>query len=353
MVPVYDVARYLPACLDSLLAQTHPHLEIIVVDDGSPDDSGAIADAYAARDDRIRVVHIENRGLGGARNEGLRHVHGDWVAFADSDDVVPPASYETLLRHAERDGADVVTGDVARLVGDDLVPVPWTQRLHRDCGAVAITEHPELLGDVFAWNKLFRREFWTSRALSWPERIRYEDQPTTTEAFVAAERITMVPEIVYHWRERHDASSITQQRATVADLVDRWATKRMALATVESLGSPEVSRVFRNRVLPGDLHNYFRLIPACTDEWWELLVGGVREFWAPPHSLTQSTLLPAYRLAGWLVEHDRRADAATVIRFRAGHEGRLPRVRLPDGGERIDVPGLDMASIALEAVRLP
>lgn len=89
VVPAYDVAAYLPACLDSLLAQTHRNLEVVVVDDGSPDDSGAIAEEYAGRDPRVRVVHIVNRGLGGARNEGLRHVRGDVIGFADSDDVVP------------------------------------------------------------------------------------------------------------------------------------------------------------------------------------------------------------------------------------------------------------------------
>lgn len=352
MVPAYGVEDYLPICLDSLLAQTHTNLDIVVVDDGSPDESGAIAESYAARDDRVTVLHIDNRGLGGARNEGLRHVRGDWITFADSDDVVPPTAYETLLRHADAVDADLVTGDVARLVDEDLVPMRWTQRLHRRGGMVTIREHPELLGDVFAWNKLYRRRFWDAHGFSWPERLRYEDQPTTTDAFAAAERIAMAPEVVYHWRERHDGTSITQQRATVADLTDRWTTKRMALRTVTALDSPIVTRVFRNRVLPGDMGQYFRLIPDCADDWWELLVRGVREFWGEPHSLTESTLVPVHRLVGWLVEQDRRADAETVMRFRAAHEGPLPRVSLPGGGERIEVPGLDPDTVEPAAVRV-
>ena len=90
-MPAYDVAAYLPACLDSVLAQSdtlgQTGLEVVVVDDGSPDESGEIAESYAARDPRVRVVHTENQGLGAARNEGLRHVTGDLLAFADSDDV--------------------------------------------------------------------------------------------------------------------------------------------------------------------------------------------------------------------------------------------------------------------------
>src|ERR1700710_1602808 len=89
VVPAYDVAAYLPACLDSILLQSDTlgrvGLEVVVVDDGAPDRSGEIAASYAARDQRVRVVHTDNRGLGAARNEGLRHARGDLLMFADSD----------------------------------------------------------------------------------------------------------------------------------------------------------------------------------------------------------------------------------------------------------------------------
>src|SRR4051794_36431096 len=102
VVPAYHVAAYLPECLDSVLAQSDSlgrvGLEVVVVDDGSPDSCGEIAEAYAGRDPRVRVVHTTNQGLGAARNEGLRHVTGDLLMFADSDDVVPPGSYASLLR---------------------------------------------------------------------------------------------------------------------------------------------------------------------------------------------------------------------------------------------------------------
>ena len=94
-------------------------------------------------------------------------------------------------------------------------------------------EHPEILGDVFAWNKVFRRTFWDGAGLAWPEGVRYEDQPTTTRAYLAARAFDVLPEVVYHWRIRYDGTSITQQRSSVRDLADRLATKRMSLATVE------------------------------------------------------------------------------------------------------------------------
>lgn len=352
VVPAYDVASYLPACLDSLLRQTLTDLEVVVVDDGSPDESGAIADQYAARDPRVRVQHIENRGLGGARNEGIRHARGEYLGFCDADDLMTPRALELLLELARETDAPLVTGNVVRLDGDRRPGLPWMNRLHADRGAIAIDDLPELLGDVFAWNKLFRRDFWEAAGLAWPERIRYEDQPATTDAYLRAGRIGVTPEVVYHWRVRHDGTSITQQRATVADLTDRWTTKRMALASVEEYGAPGVTEVFRDRVLPGDMWQYFVNIPEATDEWWELLVSGVRELWGPDRSLSGSFLPPAHRLIGWLVEQDRRADAESVVLFARNLGGPLPRVALADGSVRVDVPGLDPDTVAPEALRL-
>ncbi len=352
VVPAYDVAAYLPACLDSLLGQTLPDLEVVVVDDGATDESGAVADSYAARDPRVRVVHIENRGLGAARNEGVRHARGEYLGFCDADDLMTPPALALLLALARETEAPLVTGNVVRLEGERRPGLPWMNRLHADRGAIVIDDLPELLGDVFAWNKLFRREFWDGAGLAWPERIRYEDQPTTTEAYLRAPRIGVTPEVVYQWRVRHDGTSITQQRATVADLTDRWTTKRMALTSVEEYGVATVTDVFRDRVLPGDLGQYFVHIPDCSDAWWDLLVTGVREFWGPERSLTGSTLPPAQRLTGWLVEQDRRADAALVSSYARNAGGPLPRVPDDDGSVRVDVPGLDPATVAPEALRL-
>ncbi|HWM74680.1 MAG TPA: glycosyltransferase family 2 protein [Nocardioides sp.] len=346
VVPVFNVAAYLPHCLESLLAQRRVELDIVVVDDGSTDESGAIADRYAAEESRVRVVHTDNHGLGAARNEGLRHIAGEYVGFADSDDVVPPAAYDVLAGSLEGSGSDFVTGSIVWWEPTGLREPPWMRRLHHPprTGSTA-AEHPEILGDVFAWNKLFRRTFWESAGLSWPEGIRYEDQPTTTRAYLAGQ-FDVLSEIVYHWRIRDDGSSITQQRASVADLADRLETKRMALASVDaSADAGAVRPYFLDRVLAGDLHRYFLLIPGCSDEWWALLESGVRELWGE-RSLVQSGLPPVHRLTGWLVEQGRREDAATVMTYVAGLSGRpAPRVSSDVGGVRIDVPGIDPATI--------
>ena len=97
IVPIYDVESYLPKCVESVLRQTYTNLEIILVDDGSPDNSGKICDDFAARDPRVRVIHKENGGLSSARNAGLDAAHGEYITFLDSDDWIAEDAYEHLL----------------------------------------------------------------------------------------------------------------------------------------------------------------------------------------------------------------------------------------------------------------
>ncbi|GAA1914914.1 hypothetical protein GCM10009737_15380 [Nocardioides lentus] len=352
VVPAYDVAAWLPACLDSLLAQTHRALEVVVVDDGSPDDSAAVAASYAERDRRVRVVRRPNGGLGAARNTGTAATTGELLMFVDSDDVVPPDAVATLVSSLRASGSDFAVGSCVRWTGEGLQEPPWMRRLHHPPrrGATA-DEHPELMGDVFAWNKLFRRSWWDAVGLSWPEGVRYEDQPTTTRAYLAG-RFDVLDEVVYHWRIRAEGTSITQQRSTLADLADRRTTKRDAWAAVRAHGVGATSAVYLDRVLAGDLHRYFVEVPGCDDAWWELLRAMVLELWSE-RSLVHSGLPPVHRLTGWLVEQGRRDDAAAVMTWFAGLDGPVPRATLGPGepdpagsGLRIDVPVLDGPTVA-------
>jgi CDP-glycerol glycerophosphotransferase len=221
------------------------------------------------------------------------------------------------------------------------------RRLHREQRAITAREHPEILGDVFAWNKLFRLSFWREHGLEWPEGVRYEDQPTTTRAYLAGV-FDVIPEIVYHWRIRNDGSSITQQRASVTDLADRLVTKRMALDAVQEYDDPGTSATFVDRVMAGDLHRYFVEIPEASDEWWALLRQGIADLWGD-RSLAHSGLPPAHRLVGWLVEQDRRDDAASVASWARGLDRPAPH-----HGHRLAVPPevLDTTTVDPEVLEL-
>ncbi len=161
IVPVYNVAEFLPGCIDSILKQTYRSIELILVDDGSSDDSGKICDKYALLDNRITVIHKANGGVSSARNMGLDTAHGDYIAFVDSDDQIEPEMYERLLADAERTARDIICcGSVT--VGLDgkqwgyrqAQSGTWSRETvissYFTEGIIKKTMYPP-------WNKLFRR----------------------------------------------------------------------------------------------------------------------------------------------------------------------------------------------------
>ncbi|HET8561584.1 MAG TPA: glycosyltransferase family 2 protein [Marmoricola sp.] len=342
VVPVFDVEQYLPACLASIAAQTYDDYEVIVVDDGSPDSSGRIARRHARRDGRIRVFRQANAGLGAARNAGIREARGRLLTFVDSDDELPPSAWATMVRTLEATGSDLVVGTAERVDGQRRWMTPRMEVNHRtDRLGVTVDQMPQILADVFAWNKVYRRDFWDRAGLAFPEGTRYEDQPALTRAFLAARSFDVLSDTVYLWRVRGDGSSITQRRHEIADLVDRLETKRASAALVHEHGVPGVTRVFHADVLPVDMWEYFRAVPGCSEEYWQLLVEGVRELWNSSTVPFEETLVPVQqRLMGWLVARDRRRDLERLLDLIDSRPGGLP----VDGGvvqhPWLDEPGL-------------
>ena len=187
VVPIYNVERYLTDCLESLAQQTFTDLEVILVDDGATDSSATIAAAFAERDDRFQLVRQPNGGLGNARNTGADRATGDYIAFVDSDDVVVRNAYELLVGSLEATGSDFASGNYHRLTSTGtrqagMVTSAFTATRLR----THVTKHAALLNDRTAWNKVFRRSFWTHHGFRWPEGVLYEDIPVTLPAHVLA-----------------------------------------------------------------------------------------------------------------------------------------------------------------------
>ena len=349
VVPAYDVENYLTDCLRSILGQSHAQLEVVVVDDGSTDATGEIADRIAAEDSRVRVIHQANAGLGAARNEGVRHSTGTYLAFADSDDLIVDGAYAALVGSLERTGSDVSIGAFERLRGETRFMTPLMRENHqRPRLGVVIEETPLVLADVFAWNKVFRRSFWDVADLAFPEDVRYEDQPAITRALVAADGIDVLTEPVYLWRVRSDGSSISQQRDDVRDLADRMLTKRWSTETVRASTTAATQEVWFGRVLPIDMWEYFRAVPGCSDDYWDLLRTGTTEFWNPATVPFEQTSLPLrQRLMGWLVCQGRRSDLAALIDFIDQHPEGLPRRKVGDR-EVVDHPFAELPDLPPE-----
>lgn len=206
IVPVYKVERYLPKCVESILNQTYSHLEIILVDDGSPDGSGAICDALAQKDDRIRVIHKENGGLSDARNAGIQAARGEYLAFVDSDDWIEPDTYEAMLGLTEKYGVKLVCAgryDENDATGETALGL-CPQREE-------VLSSTEVVRRIFRWDgldssacdKLFRRELF--RDIRFPVGQVVEDVPTIYRVVLLAEKGAMLPKPLYHYVHREQS----------------------------------------------------------------------------------------------------------------------------------------------------
>lgn len=218
IVPVYNVEPYLRKCLDSIIGQTYRDLEILVIDDGSTDQSGKICDEYAERDERIKVFHTENRGLSAARNLGLDEATGEWIGFVDSDDWIESDMYEVLLKKAEETGADVVEcgwfKEWANITEEK-------RRYEQELSHLQAIE--ALVCSFFSdnvWNKLWRDHCFST--IRFPAGRVYEDIATTFRVFDAAEGICSVDDPMYHYRQRETSLS---KKHELNDLIGLWLSQ--------------------------------------------------------------------------------------------------------------------------------
>ncbi len=161
IVPVYNAQDYLRRCLDSIISQEYKNFELILVDDGSTDDSGNICDTYAREDPRVRVIHQENSGVSHSRNAALETARGTYVQFLDSDDWMTPDSTKLFVRSAEGSGCDLVISDFYRVVGESLShkgDIEKEGALSREEFANCMMENPADFYYGVLWNKLYRND---------------------------------------------------------------------------------------------------------------------------------------------------------------------------------------------------
>jgi glycosyltransferase involved in cell wall biosynthesis len=326
VVPVYNVADYVAESLDSILHQPLREvcaIEVIVVDDGSTDGSAEIVKDIAAKDPRVTLITQPNSGVSIARHTGIEATSGDLLTFVDPDDILPRDAWSTMVKTLRRTGSDFVVGSAERVTlvnGEERRYVtPLMRRNHtRTRLGCRIEDAPLMLADVFVWNKIFRRSFWTDNDITFPERTRYQDQVALTQAFLAARSFDILTDVVYDWRVRSDFSSATQKRAQIANLLERITTKRQTVELVAGSGSAKLMRTLRTEILPIDMWEHFRASVNPTtedpDRYWALLRGAVLEFWYDAGVPFEETTVPrGQRLMAWLVSQDRREDLAALI----------------------------------------
>lgn len=228
IVPVYNSEKYLRDCIDSIVNQTYQNLDIILVDDGSTDSSGAICDEYAEKDNRVQVFHKRNGGNGDARNTGLYEAKGQWIVMSDNDDILHKRQIEVLLAVANDKDADIVVG--------------WYQsfevneNLHDEDIDISFLDSAEVLSDrhlydsefiqkrsmilTVPWSKICKRKLY--EGIQYPAKSRHDDTWTTWKLYERAEKTVFIPVVLYYWR--NDSESFGRRRfdATHFDGMDAY-----------------------------------------------------------------------------------------------------------------------------------
>lgn len=265
IVPVYNVRPYLEEALDSVVNQTYRNLEIIVIDDGSTDGSGEMCDQYAARDERIRVIHQENRGLSAARNVGLDIMTGQAVAFLDSDDAFHPEMVQRMLEAMIENETDIVTCEHVNY--RTTKPMP-RGRLREKRKQIAVNRTYDgiqalrALADdkitTAAWDKLYSREQWNT--IRFPTGHVYEDRYTLFEVLFHTKTLFVLDETLYMHRTRPGSITTTRSINNVRDWILAHKKWNMFVEThTPEVFTPEHLKNVQQSILKGLIAEYSKL----------------------------------------------------------------------------------------------
>lgn len=211
IVPVYKVPDFINRCVESLVSQTYKNIEIILVDDGSPDDCPAICNRLAEKDDRIVVIHKENGGLSSARNAGIDRASGDYIAFVDGDDFVTADYVEVLLKACKENNVKLSVCGYYEYYSDDNMKAFVSDKSYVLTGDDAVRDIFTMKNDVHvvAWNKLYARELFKDGNIKYAEGKLHEDVFTTYKFCAATENVACVNKACYYYVQR--AGSIINQ----------------------------------------------------------------------------------------------------------------------------------------------
>ena len=264
VIPVYNVEHYLALCLQSVCAQNYPNLDVILVNDGSTDNSLAVARAFQEKLN-LHIIEQENAGLSAARNAGVRAIENtDYLMFLDSDDALAPRALHSMVNLVIETDSDFVVGDTTRMKGITRLKRRDTREVFKrgTLKEVSLIEHPNAIWDVTAWNRLFKWSFYQNNRFSFPEGMFFEDMALMTKAYLRAGKFDVLAKTVYLWRVRTEGEkSITQQTNDDQKLADRITALRQMQGLIKvgvTMGKANERNmeVFKNRVWLHDIALY-------------------------------------------------------------------------------------------------
>lgn len=327
IIPVYKVEKYLSSCLDSILGQTYGDLQIILVDDGSPDRCGEICDAYAAKDSRILALHKENGGVSSARNFALPYVQGEYVTFCDSDDLYAPDWIENLVRAAWQQDADIVVGNFVEYFDNGTFGSSSAHKtglsVFREAGDRADYVFNRLLTPDHGWeiwSRLFRREVVCRSDAGFCETCGNfaEDLGFSLACTLAADRVASIEAAGYHYRIREGSmmrSSVNNPR-----LESLQAVCSFCMPYILRGFAPETAALFYDNMRFFLLGNQFSSAMwssgLAPEAFRSHVISGMAD-WPALQQQLRVLLLGKKQLGAWLPP-SRRAEVLSHLQFLLG-----------------------------------
>lgn len=219
IIPVYKVEKYLEKCIQSVINQTYENLQIILVDDGSPDNCGKICDEYAERDQRIEVIHKSNGGLSDARNKGLEIAKGEYIGFVDSDDYIEADMYEVLYNLLKQYNADVSICNFYT-VSQGKISIKNADNGINEYNRIEILKEILLDKNIqsYAWNKLYKKELFDE--IKYPIGKKYEDIGTTFYLLEKCNKVVVTGKSEYYYINRQDSIVNNVTESTITDYIE-------------------------------------------------------------------------------------------------------------------------------------
>ncbi len=270
IVPIYNVEQYLPQCIESIINQTYQNIEIILVDDGSPDNCGIICDDYAKKDKRIIVYHIKHTGLSGARNYGIERANGEYLGFVDSDDWIEPDMYEVLLNTAKDYRADIVNcGFYRELTDQAIVDYGVFKKYDNSITSAKAVVHDEI--SIVVWNKLFHKSCFSG--INFPNGHVFEEIFTVYKLFLQSVITISISKPLYHYRAQRQGA-ITQTRS-MDNLIDYWRAhiSRYNFFLADNRFNTDLELI-------GKLYHYCAIAIARTWGWYYICTDEEKEKYA-------------------------------------------------------------------------
>ncbi len=246
IVPVYNVEAYLAKCVDSILGQTYDNLEVILVDDGSPDRCGAICDSYAVSDPRVVVIHKENGGLSDARNAGIDIAKGRYITFVDSDDYLALDCIECLYQNLQTHDADISVISFLSPSGDDLTVddrISITECFDAEQAIVEMLHAGKI--SVSAWGKLYHKDAF--RAIRFPCGMWYEDLATAYKFAMQAKKIVWTNHVGYYYVMRSSSfmhSAFSMERLQMLKVLDE-------MGQTLPMENQEIAKAYASQTMEG------------------------------------------------------------------------------------------------------